>query len=319
MSKTNYNDQIDPELLGSIRNFPYNMTLVSMGNVYQEAAYRKAEVPEGIIQSTFEIAGTQGLSFPVDVFEPEEQSNRLPALVYAHGGAFSYKPDVYHKTLACTYAAKAGCKVLFAHYHLLPKFPYPAAYEDVLALYKYTLEHADELGVDDSRIGVGGDSAGASLTALVSNRCEQEELSRPCLQMLIYPMTDAEMKTESMKKFTDTPMWNARFTEKMWTYYCDDPGERYSASPMHCDLPLDIPETYIETAEFDCLHDEGIIYGQKLKDAGANVEINDTKGTYHGYDTALDAQIVQEQIVRRVAFLRRIYHSEITETKGMVK
>ena len=73
MSKTKYNDQIDPELLGSIRNFPYNMALVSMGNVYQEAAYRKAEVPEEIVQSTFEIAGTQGLSFPVDVFEPEEQ------------------------------------------------------------------------------------------------------------------------------------------------------------------------------------------------------------------------------------------------------
>ena len=55
MPKTNYKDQIDPELWESIRNFPYNMALVSVGNVYQEAAYRKTEVPEGIVQKTIEI------------------------------------------------------------------------------------------------------------------------------------------------------------------------------------------------------------------------------------------------------------------------
>ena len=311
MTKTNYKDQIDPELWGNIRNFPYSMSLVAVGNIYQEAAYRKTEVPEGIGQKTMVISGTQGLAVRVDVFEPAGQEEPAPALIYAHGGAFSYKPDVYHKKLAYTYAAKAGCRVLFAHYHLLPKFPYPAAYEDMLALYRYAVEHADELGIDGSRIGLGGDSAGASLAALVSSRYEQEGLPRPCLQMLVYPMTDAQMQTESMKEFTDTPMWNARFTEKMWTYYCDDPGERYSASPMHCDLPGDIPDTYIETAQFDCLHDEGILYAQKLKEAGAYVEVYDTKGTYHGYDAAIDAQIVQDQIAKRVAFLKRGFCYEV--------
>jgi mannose-6-phosphate isomerase-like protein (cupin superfamily) len=170
---------------------------------------------------------------------------------------------------------------------------------------------SDELSLDSSRIGLGGDSAGASLAALVSHRYEQERLLRPCLQMLVYPMTDAEMQTDSMKEFTDTPMWNARFTEKMWTYYCDDPGEKYSASPMHCELPGSIPDTYIETAQFDCLHDEGILYAQKLKEAGAYVELYDTKGTYHGYDVAIDAQIVQDQIAKRVAFLKRGFCYEV--------
>ena len=305
MPKKNYKDQINPELWGNIRNVPYNMMIVTVGNIYQEAVYQKTDIPEGIVQKTVEINGTQGLPFPVDVFEPAEQEEPAPALLYAHGGAFSYKPDAYHKKLACIYAAKAGCKVLFAHYHLLPKFPYPAAYEDMMALYGYVLEHADELGIDGSRIGLGGDSAGASLAALISNRYEQEGLPRPCLQMLVYPMTDAEMQTDSMREFTDTPMWNARCNEKMWTYYCDDPGEKYSAAPMHCDLPGNIPDTYIETAQFDCLHDEGILYGEKLRGAGANVEINDTKGTFHGYDSAIDAHIVQDQIAKRVAFLKK--------------
>ena len=310
--KTNYKEQIDPELRDNIRNFPFNMALVKIGRAYQEAAYRKTEVPDGIVQKTIEITGTQGLSLPVDIFELEEKKDASPALIFASGGAFSYKPDVYHKKLACIYAAKASCKVLLAHYHLLPKYPYPAAYEDVLALYRYAFDHAEELGIDTEKIGLVGDSAGASIVALISNRYEDEGVQKPRFQMLIYPLTDSEMQTDSMKRFTDTPMWNARFSKKMWSYYCTDPeGEdKYKASPMHSDLPANIPDTYIETAQFDCLHDEGILYGEKLKEAGANVEINDTKGTYHGYDSNIDAHIVQEQIAKRTAFLINEYYSE---------
>lgn len=59
-----------------------------------------------------------------------------------------------------------------------------------------------------------------------------------------------------MKLFCDTPQWDSRSNERMWRYYCGDSEElRYSASPMRCDLPDTMPETYIETTEFDCLHD----------------------------------------------------------------
>ena len=73
---------------------------------------------------------------------------------------------------------------------------------------------------------------------------------------------------------------------------------------MQCALPTEIPKTYIETAQFDCLHDEGLLYAEKLKQAGVDVEINETSGTYHGYDAAIDAQIVRRNINRRISFLR---------------
>jgi acetyl esterase len=73
---------------------------------------------------------------------------------------------------------------------------------------------------------------------------------------------------------------------------------------MYCDLPDAMPETYIETTEFDCLHDEGFLYGKKLTDAGLEVTVNETKGTFHGYDSALDAQIVIRNVDRRTSFLR---------------
>ena len=61
---------------------------------------------------------------------------------------------------------------------------------------------------------------GGSIAALIGCRWEKEKIGMPCLQMLAYPVTDADMNTDSMKRFTDTPKWNARSNERMWLYYC---------------------------------------------------------------------------------------------------
>ncbi len=300
----NYREAVDPELGKNARSFPFNRFIIAAGNYYQLLSWHFTGVTESIREEVMETRGHRGLSLKTTVFSPAGESGKAPALIYIHGGAFVYRAAPYHKKLACIYAERAGCRVFFPHYHLAPKYQYPAAYEDVLSLYRYVAAHAEELGVDAERIGIGGDSAGGALAALVCDRCEAERVPVPCLQMLVYPLTDAEI-TDSMRRFRDTPQWDSQANERMWFYYCgDDRERRYDAAPMRCDLPGAIPRTYIETAEFDCLHDEGLLYGEKLKSAGARVEINDTKGTYHGYDTAIDAQIVKRNIDRRVSFLR---------------
>ena len=302
----NYKELIDPELRKSAKSFPFNKPIVAMGNVYQEADWRFAKVPEGIREEEKEIKGSRGLSFRTSVFSPAGAGDRLPALLYVHGGAFAYRASAYQKRLALLYAEKAECRVFFPHYHLAPKYRYPAAYEDVLALHRYMEEHADGLGIDPGRIGIGGDSAGGSIAALLCCRWDKEKIGMPCLQMLAYPVTDAEMNTDSMKRFTDTPKWDARSNERMWQYYCgEDQDLRKQASPMHAALPEKIPQTYIETAQYDCLHDEGLLFAEKLKEAGADVEINDTQGTFHGYDDVIDAQIVRKNVERRISFLRK--------------
>lgn len=118
---------------------------------------------------------------------------------------------------------------------------------------------------------------------------------------------EVTMQTNSMKKFSDTPLWNSKNNKRMWSYYCKNlKGEEiYSVSPMHNSLPQIIPDTYIETAEYDCLHDEGILYGKKLREAGANVEINETRGTIHGYDSALNTKIAIGNIEKRILFLKK--------------
>ena len=303
-----YKELIDPELRKSANSFPFNSGIVMVGNLYQDFEWGRTNGPEGMEEKEIVIEGTQNLQVKTTVFSMAGEQADMPALVYVHGGAFAYKAAAYQKKLAMIYAKKAGCKVFFPHYRLAPKYQYPAAYEDVMSVYRYVAEHAQELGVDPSRIGIAGDSAGASIAALVCNRWEEENVPMPCLQMLVYPVTDARMETESMKLYTDTPNWDSKANERMWDYYCGkDSEKRDKASPIWCDLPSALPGTYIETAEFDCLHDEGLAYAGKLKQAGVDVVINETEGTFHGYDAAIDTQIVKQQISKRLSFLRSGY------------
>lgn len=305
-----YKKQINPELKQIARKVPYNKVIIKCANIFQAISFHLTRTPKEVINRNITIEGYKGLKFKVEIFEPSNVKEKLPCLIYVHGGAFSYKASAYHKKLACIYAMKVKCRVYFPDYHLTPKYPYPAAYEDVLALYKCIMENSEEFGIDNEKIGVAGDSAGASIAALICNNYEHEDLKRPCIQMLVYPLTDANMQTDSMKKFSDTPLWNSKNNKRMWSYYCKNlkVEDTYGASPMYSSLPQVIPDTYIETAEYDCLHDEGIIYGKRLREAGANVEINETRGTIHGYDSALNTKIAISNIKKRILFLKKELH-----------
>lgn len=302
-----YKKLIYSELKNIARRVPYNKALIKCANIFQVISFHFTMVPKEVINRSIAMEGYKGLKFKVEIFEPSNVKEKLPCLIYVHGGAFSYKASSYHKKLACIYAAKAGCRVYFPDYHLTPKYPYPAAYDDVLALYQYIMDNSENLGIDNEKIGIAGDSAGASIAALICNRYEQENLKRPCLQMLVYPLTDVSMRTDSMKRFSDTPLWNAKNNKRMWLYYCRDmkTEDTYSVSPMHNSLPQEIPDTYIETAEYDCLHDEGILYGERLREAGADVVMNETRGTIHGYDSALNTKIAVCNVKKRILFLKK--------------
>lgn len=305
-----YKNLIDPELRSTAKKIPYNKFIIKCANIFQAVSFRFTKIPAGVNNRKIAVEGYRGLKFKTEIFEPSDEKGKLPCLIYVHGGAFSYRASAYHKKLACIYAVKAKCRVYFPDYHLTPEYPYPAAYADVVALYRYIMRNAEESGIDVDKIGLAGDSAGASIAALICNHYEQEALKQPCVQMLVYPLTDAEMRTESMKKFSDTPLWNSKNNRRMWRYYCGNLSaeEMYGASPMHGSLPRNIPDTYIETAEYDCLHDEGILYGKRLRESGANVEINETKGTIHGYDVALTTGIAVRNIKKRISFLRKGLH-----------
>ena len=302
---------IDPQLKGIAKKIPYNRFMILVAKPYQTLALKCTKIPDGVACRRV-LLTENGRKLPIDIYEPAAVTDVLPCLLMIHGGAFSYKASVYHKKLACLYAAEVRCRVVFPDYHLLPKYPYPAAYEDCLAALRWIVENAESLRIDQTRIGIAGDSAGGTLAATLCNQMTAEALPFPCAQMLVYPAVDATMSTQSMAQYSDTPLRNSRNNRKMWKLYLKkaDSVLIRKASPMQNDLPDMIPQTYIETAEYDCLHDEGVLYAERLREAGANVDLNETKGTFHGYDSAIQTQIARTQIAKRITFLKKCFSCE---------
>ena len=245
------------------------------------------------------------------LFEPRNCDKASPAVIYFHGGAFVYKAGPYHYKLVKEYCAKTPCKVLMADYRLSTHNPFPIPVDDCCRSLKWLLENAEDLGIDKSKIIVAGDSAGGDLAAAVTLMARDNRLADLCGQMLIYPVTDRRMKTPSMEKYTDTPVWNSRLSKKMWALYL--PGSNVEnieyASPMEAKDLSGLPDAFIETAEFDCLHDEGAEYAKALKEAGNTVFLNETKNTVHGFDMALKSQIVVDSIKKRIEFLQSRFYN----------
>ena len=238
---------------------------------------------------------------PVRAFliSPKGEKRKLPCLVYFHGGGFVFKAARYHYRNAAAYA-RTGCRVLLVDYRLAPKYAYPVPNEDCFAAYVWAAEHAAELAIDPARLAVGGDSAGGCLAADVIFRAHRAGLPAPRFFMLVYPVLDRRMQMQSMQAFSDTPMWNARLNKKMWQYYLAD--GQYRSPAEEGDFSF-FPPTYLETAEYDCLHDEGVAFAEKLREQHVPVTVRETSGTMHGYDIVRRSAITQESIMARCAAL----------------
>ena len=290
-------------------NPPLNRAMLPVMQKLIGLLFDREKSANGVTVERKSISAGDGTSIRALLYCPKEIEEPSPCLVYYHGGGLVFPASPHHYSLAREYARRARCKVLFVEYRLAPKYPFPTATEDCFAAYRWVMDHAGELGVDPDRVAVTGDSAGGELSAVVCLMAEERGQPMPCGQMLIYPATGAGKETGSMKKYTDTPMCNSRDYEKYEKYYLPNPadGESVYAAPIKAESLAGMPAAYVETAEFDCLRDDGILYAERLQRFGVPVELNNTEGTMHGFDIVLDSPIVRDCVDRRIAFLNRVF------------
>ena len=255
-----------------------------------------------------EVESYDGEKIEVFLMSPQLPDKNAPCLIYIHGGGFVLPAAGYHYKNAMRYAKEVGCKVLFVNYRLAPKHPHPVFFEDCYAAFCWAYDNAGTLGIDKERMGIGGESAGATLAVGVCMMArDRNHPVKFLFQMLPYPFFDARNVSESCKKYTDTPMWNSKLSDRIAPMTKADkcrPDYIYY-SPVEAEDFTGLPPAYIETAEFDCLHDDGILYSEKLRLAGVEVTLNETKGTMHGFDIMQKAVTTKSALEARISFMKK--------------
>ena len=260
--------------------------------------------------SRYETESWDGEKIECFLMSPKKLIGNAPCLIYIHGGGFVLAAAGYHYNNAMRYAEEVGCKVVFVNYRLAPEHPHPVFFEDCYSAMCWAYDNAGTLGIDTDRIGIGGDSAGATLAVGVCMMArDRQHPVRFAFQMLPYPFLDARSESESCKKYRDTPMWNSSLSDRITPMTRVDrnaPNYVYY-SPVEAKNFEGLPPAYIETAEFDCLHDDGILYAGLLKDAGVSVTLNETAGTMHGFDIVQKAPTTKAALRARIEYMRKMF------------
>lgn len=238
----------------------------------------------------------------VNMFMLKPKGSRTKKVVLdIHGGGFVFPHAPYHIELAKEYALRLDAKVFLIDYRLAPKYQYPIAPEDCFAGLEYLMLHKEQLDIDMENLVIGGDSAGGYLAVSTTLKMYEKYGVAPKGNFLMYPAADTSKDTESMMKYTDTPLCNSE-DAKIYDAWFNNGGV---ISVLNEDLSV-IPKTYIEVAEFDCLRDGGLAYAKRLEELGIEVELHDVSGTMHGFDNGLDAKITRDCVENRIRFIEEL-------------
>jgi len=235
------------------------------------------------------------------------RSGGRPALLDIHGGGFVVGSYDMEHAFATAIARDLGAVVATPDYRLAPEHPFPAGVDDCYATLQWMHAQAATLGIDLTRLAVGGQSAGGGLAAAIALLARDRGGPALCFQFLGIPELDHRLETTSMRTFVDTPMWHRANAVKSWRYYlgpdCTDVSP-YASPAIAPDLH-GLPPAYVTTMEFDPLRDEGILYALRMMEAGVSVELHSYPGTFHGSAMMPTAAVSRRAAAELLVALRR--------------
>ena len=224
--------------------------------------------------------------------EIDKPAQGFPALLYMHGGGFLFgSPETILRTMQ-RFAEDVGCIVILPAYRLAPEFPFPAALDDNYLALRWMHDQATELGIDSSRIAIGGDSAGGGHAAVLNIAVRDRGEFSPIYQFLIYPMLDDRTgSTCPPPDNTGEFIWTADNNVFGWNSYLGRPAGSESvpdgAVPARQEDLSGLPPTLIATGSLDLFVQENVQYGKRLAEQGVSVQTKVYEGAYHGFNVIL--------------------------------
>ena len=291
---------IDPALTAPLQHLPPQLALITRDSIVETrsamAPMLKAKGTAGVTVSKRQINSADG-DITVYIYQPENNTANKPALFWTHGGGFilgSAESD-----FAGMFAKQLNATVVSVEYRLAPEHPFPAGHNDSYTAFLWMVEHADELGIDPSRIAIGGDSAGAGMAASLALRNRDQKGPKIAMQLLLYPMLDNLHATPS-GSIEDYPVWNRQTSFNAWEMYLNGtPGVNaspYAVAARAKDVS-GLPKTFITVGAVDLFRDEVIDYAQRLMAAGVETQLAVFPGMYHSGELFVPEAPVSQQMI----------------------
>lgn len=223
----------------------------------------------------------------IRIVRPQGVADRLPAVLYIHGGGWVLGDQDTHDRLIRELANGARAALVFVNYTPSPEARFPTAIEQAYTVARWITRYGHEANLDGTRLAVAGDSVGGNMSAALTLLAKRRGDVHFKFQLLFYPVTDAAFDTASYREFQDGPWLTKPAMEWFWNQYVRSPDDRANilASPLRASLEhlSGLPEALVITNENDVLRDEGEAYARKLAEAGVTVTATRYLGTIHDF------------------------------------
>jgi acetyl esterase len=222
-------------------------------------------------------------ALPARVYSPHSEAALLPGLIYFHGGGLVAGSIATHDGIARALADAGAVRVVSLDYRLAPEAHFPAAWDDAKSAVEYIAAQCADIGVHPERLGICGDSAGATLAAATCQSLTRSGGPRLALQLLLCPILDYSRKSESRLKLSSGYLVDEATLDHDLQHYLPNGVQATDplVSPLLAESVAGLPSTIIHTAEFDPLRDEGREYYERLRRANIEVAYTCHPGMIH--------------------------------------
>jgi acetyl esterase len=279
-------------------NFLAQMTVPGAKALHEmtpEEARGMGPMLKGLYGSGPEMKSVRDVRVPVEggdilvrILTPTEDPRG--ALVYFHGGGWVIGAIDEFEALGRVLAERTGLTTLLVDYRLAPEHRYPTAVDDSWAALQWAGANRASLAPSGGPLVVAGDSAGGNIAAILAQRAKAAGGPAIDLQVLVYPVTDADVDNESYTDPANQLMLSRDSMIWFWDHYAPDPADRAQpdASPIKAEDLSGLPPAVVLTAEHDVLRDEGEAYARRLAWAGVPVRHRRFDGQMHGFFTMVN-------------------------------